>query len=123
MSRDELVALVGEQAQRISAQDARIAALDGGQITTLAARAAAVVVFTVFLPEDVPGTPTGTVAARSASARSSAATSSAPPASSARVILPRSSPTDSELVGGQTDHLEPDQHAFEVRQHLFASYL
>jgi len=29
MSRDELIALVGEQAQRISAQDARIAAQDG----------------------------------------------------------------------------------------------
>jgi transposase len=39
MSRDELIALVGEQAQRMATQDARIAAQDA-QITALATRAA-----------------------------------------------------------------------------------
>lgn len=39
MSRDELIALVGEQAQRMATQDARIAAQDA-QITALATQAA-----------------------------------------------------------------------------------
>lgn len=66
----------------------------------------AVVVFTVFLPDDEAGKPTGPAAAPLVSARSSTTTASATPASSAGIILPGSSPTDSELVGGQTDHLE-----------------
>lgn len=74
--------------------------------TVVAVAVVAVVVFTVFLSDDDAGTPTGTVAAPSVSARSSTTTASATPSSSPRVILPGSSPTDSELVGGQTDHLE-----------------
>lgn len=66
----------------------------------------AVVVFTVFLSDDEAGKPTGTAAAPPVSARSSETTASAMPASTAGIILPGSSPTDSELVGGQTDHLE-----------------
>jgi len=66
----------------------------------------AVVVFTVFLGGDEPGRPTGTIAAPPAIATSPATSASTPPSSGIRVILPGSSPTDSELVGGQTDHLE-----------------
>lgn len=67
----------------------------------------AVVVFTVFLSDEEPGKPTGTAPAPSVSIRSSTAAASPTTSSSgARVILPGSSPTDSELVGGQTDHLE-----------------
>jgi hypothetical protein len=66
-----------------------------------------VVVFTVFLSDDEAGKPTGTAAAPPVSARSSTTTGSPPTSSSsAGIILPGSSPTDSELVGGQTDHLE-----------------
>ena len=67
----------------------------------------AVVVFMVFLSDDEAGKPTGTAAAPPVSARSSTTTGSPPTSSSsAGIILPGSSPTDSELVGGQTDHLE-----------------
>lgn len=66
----------------------------------------AVVVFTVFMSDGEAGKPTGTVAVPSVSVRSSPATASMPPTSSPPVILPGSSPTDSELMGGQTDHLE-----------------
>lgn len=74
--------------------------------TIVAVAVVAVVVFTVFLSDDEAGKPTGTVAPPPVSARSSATTASAAPSPSAQIILPGSSPTDSELVGGQTDHLE-----------------
>jgi hypothetical protein len=66
----------------------------------------AVLMFRVFLSDDEAGTSTGTDPASPVSARSSTTTASATPASSAGIVLPGSSPTDSELVGGQTDHLE-----------------
>ncbi|ACV78340.1 lipase chaperone [Nakamurella multipartita] len=72
----------------------------------MAVAVVAVVVFTVFLSDDEAGQPTGTAAAPSVSARSSMTATSATPSSSEGIILPGSSPTDSELVGGQTDHLE-----------------
>jgi len=75
--------------------------------TVVAVAVVAVVVFTVFLSDDEAGKPTGMAAAPPVSARSSTTTGSPPTSSSsAGIILPGSSPTDSELVGGQTDHLE-----------------
>lgn len=66
-----------------------------------------VLVSTVFLSDDEAGTPTATTAAPPVTARSSTAVGSPTASSSSvRVVLPGSSPTDSELVGGQTDHLE-----------------
>ena len=67
----------------------------------------AVVVIVVFLGDDEPGRPTGTVAAPSTTIAAAPVTStSTTPPSSGRAIMPGSSPTDSELVGGQADHLE-----------------
>jgi hypothetical protein len=66
----------------------------------------AVVVFSIFFSNDEPGRPTATVAAPSVNVDSPPAAGSTTPSSGAAVILPGSSPTDSQLVGGQTDHLE-----------------
>ena len=67
----------------------------------------AVLVFSILGSNDEPGQPTATVAAPSGAAGSPTASSeSKTPTSGAPVILPGSSPTDSKLVGGQTDHLE-----------------
>ena len=62
------------------------------------------VAVTVFLADDGAGT--GTAAAPTVTFGSSASTGAATRTSGAVVILPGSSPTDSRLVGGHTDHLE-----------------
>ncbi len=66
---------------------------------------AAVVAFQLVLPDDGSAT-RGTVAPPSTGVHPSTAASAAAPSSDALVILPGSSPTDSRLVGGRTDHLE-----------------
>jgi len=77
-------------------------------VTVAAVAVVAVGVFVVFLSGDEPGRPAGTATAAtpSSSPGSSVLAAVTAPSSSARVILPGSSPTDSTLVGGLTDHLE-----------------
>lgn len=75
---------------------------------SVATAVVAVGVFTVFLAGDEPGRPAGTATAATPSVNpgSSVLAAVTTPSSSARVILPGSSPIDSRLVGGLTDHLE-----------------
>ena len=77
-------------------------------VTVAAIAVVAVGVFTVFLAGDEPGRPAGTATAATPSVNpgSSVLAAVTTPSSSARVILPGSSPIDSRLVGGLTDHLE-----------------
>lgn len=77
-------------------------------VTAATVAVIAVGVFTVFLSGDEPGRPAGTATAATPSVKpgSSVLAAGTPPSSSARVILPGSSPTDSTLIGGLADHLE-----------------
>lgn len=77
-------------------------------VAVTAVAVVAVGVFTVFLSGDRPGRPaeTATAATPLVSPGPSVLAAATTPSSSSRVILPGSSPTDSTLVGGLTDHLE-----------------
>lgn len=77
-------------------------------VTVAAIAVVAVGVFTVFLAGDEPGRRAGTATAATPSVNpgSSVLAAVTTASSSARVILPGSSPSDSMLVGGLTDHLE-----------------